>query len=98
MTNMDPNETRGAPDARAAGPAGPGPVPAAGALRPDLALLNLHSRESGPKRATTLLSRGAPMASTAVQRRTLADLEISGRKDASDFDAALAACGWGDLR
>ena len=63
-----------------------------------LPLIDLASPAAGPKRTTSLSSRGAPLASTSEQLRTLAELPIRGRTDAGDFDAALAACGYGVLR
>jgi radical SAM/Cys-rich protein len=69
-----------------------------GSLTGDLSVLDLTSAAAGPKRATTLSSRGAPLSSTAAQLRLLADVEIQGRRDANDFDAALAAHGVTELR
>jgi sulfatase maturation enzyme AslB (radical SAM superfamily) len=70
---------------------------ARGPLRADLPALDLVSTEAGPKRVTTLLSRGSPLSSPSTQRRVLAALELAGRTDRDDFAGALAACGWGAL-
>lgn len=61
-------------------------------------LLDLMSPDAGPKRTTSLVSRRAPLASTASQLELLAAVDVHGRKDAADFEAALAGCGYGMLR
>jgi radical SAM/Cys-rich protein len=61
----------------------------------ELAILeNLASPESGPKGTKSLRSRGSALASPATQLRLLDALPL----ESGDFDAALATCGWNELR
>ena len=60
--------------------------------------IDLTRPEAGPKRATTLLSRRAPLVSTAVQRQTLEALSLSSPAGEGDFEADLADAGWDALR
>src|SRR5512144_2021997 len=61
----------------------------------ELAILeDLASPESGPKGTKSLRSRGSSLAAPEAQLRLLDALPLAD----GDFDAALAACGWRDLR
>jgi len=65
------------------------PPPVEVALQEDL-----YSVESGPKRTRSLLARGSLLASPEAQLRVLNELPLA----RGDFEAALGACGWEDLR
>ena len=61
----------------------------------ELAILeNLASSESGPKSTKSLRSRGSSLASPEAQLRLLDAVPL----ESGDFDAALVACGWTELR
>jgi radical SAM/Cys-rich protein len=61
----------------------------------ELAILeDLASPGSGPKSTKTLRSRGSSLASPETQLRLLDAVPL----ESGDFDAALAACGWSELR
>ena len=60
-----------------------------GAADPELATV-----AAGPKGTRSLRARESPLASTAAQLRLLDALRLPG----GDFDAALGACGWAELR
>ena len=61
----------------------------------ELAILEeLASAESGPKGTKSLRARESTLAPPEAQLRVLDDLPL----ERGDFDAALAACGWRELR
>ena len=61
----------------------------------DLAILEeLASPKSGPKGTKSLRARESPLAPPEAQLRVLDNLPLV----RGDFDAALAACGWRELR
>jgi radical SAM/Cys-rich protein len=61
----------------------------------ELAVLeDLASPGSGPKGIKSLQARGSSLASPEAQRRVLNELPL----ERGDFDTALAACGWRELR
>src|SRR5688572_12251586 len=53
---------------------------------------------AGPKPAKSLLSRGAPLASTAAQLEALRRLPLEKTAHGGDFDKAAAAAGHAPLR
>jgi radical SAM/Cys-rich protein len=59
--------------------------------------IDLFSSEAGPKRATTLVSRRAPLASTKQQLSVLNALEISSPAGGGDFEEDLRNAGWNQL-
>jgi hypothetical protein len=54
----------------------------------------LLSPDAGPRRATSLLSRRAPLVSPAAQLRALAEIDLTGAPVPSSFDDALIPAGW----
>ncbi len=57
-------------------------------------LEEIASPESGPKGTKSLQDRGSSLAAPETQRRMLDELPLA----QGNFDAALAACGWSELR
>jgi radical SAM/Cys-rich protein len=51
----------------------------------------------GPRSTTSLRSRGAPLASTAMQRASLARLDLSRTNHGGDFERAVASAGFPGL-
>lgn len=60
--------------------------------------LDLDSAAAGPKPTTSLMQRQLPLASSKVQLKTLAALDLSQTPHQGDFADCLAAYGWQSLR
>ncbi|MEM7243916.1 MAG: arsenosugar biosynthesis radical SAM (seleno)protein ArsS [Acidobacteriota bacterium] len=61
--------------------------------------LDLQSRESGPKRVTSLQYRRSPLAAPATQLRCLAGLDLSGADgEPLQFETSVAEAGGAELR